>query len=43
MVTSLKGLGPKKDYAGEGQQHIDRSVLSLVRAPQKNKFVTDKE
>jgi hypothetical protein len=22
MVTSPKGLGPEKDYAGEGQQHI---------------------
>jgi hypothetical protein len=22
MVTSAKGLGPEKDYAGEDQQHI---------------------
>jgi hypothetical protein len=22
MVTSSKGLGPEKDYAGESQQHI---------------------
>jgi hypothetical protein len=32
MVTSLKGLGPEKDYA-----------LSSERVPQKNKTVTVKE
>jgi hypothetical protein len=25
MVTSPKGLGPEKDYAGEGQQHIQKT------------------
>jgi hypothetical protein len=25
MVTSPKGLGPKKDYAGECEQHIQKS------------------
>jgi hypothetical protein len=36
MVTSPKGLGPKKDYAGEGQQHtkIDPSSRQTGR-PQK--------
>jgi hypothetical protein len=44
MVTSPKGFGPLKDYAGEGQQHInDRPVLSSERAPQKKKTVTVKE
>jgi hypothetical protein len=46
MVTSTKGLGPEKDYAGEGQQHIqktDRPVISSERAPHKNKAVTVKE
>jgi hypothetical protein len=45
MVTSPKGLGPEKDYAGEGQQHNikDRHFLSSERAPQKNKTVTVKE
>jgi hypothetical protein len=28
MVTSPKGLGPEKDYAGEGQQHIQKTDLS---------------
>jgi hypothetical protein len=34
---SPKGLGPEKDYAGEGQQHIKRQTRPLVRdwAPQK--------
>jgi hypothetical protein len=42
MVTSPKGLGPEKDYTGEGQQHIqkDRPVLSSQMAPHKNKTVT---
>jgi hypothetical protein len=32
MVTSPKGLGPEKDYAGEGQQHIyERQTRPLVR------------
>jgi hypothetical protein len=44
MVTSPKGLGPEKDYAGEGQQHIkDRPVLSLERASHKNKTVIVKQ
>jgi hypothetical protein len=44
MVTSPKGLGPEKDYAGEGQQHIKRQTHPLVRegAPE-NKPVTVKE
>jgi hypothetical protein len=25
MVMSLKGLGPEKDYADEGQQHIKKT------------------
>jgi hypothetical protein len=25
MITSAKGLGPKKDYAGEGQQQIQNT------------------
>jgi hypothetical protein len=44
MVTSPKGFGPEKDYAGEDQQHTkrqkDRLVLSSERAPHKNKTVT---
>jgi hypothetical protein len=32
MVKSPKGLGPEKDYAGEGQQHIQKT--------DKNKTVT---
>jgi hypothetical protein len=43
MVTSPNGLGPDKDYAGKGQQHIDRPVLSLERVTQKNKTVTVNE
>jgi hypothetical protein len=40
-VMSSKRLGPEKEYAGQGQQHIkDRPVLSSERAPQKNKTVT---
>jgi hypothetical protein len=37
MVTSPKGLGPEKDCAGKGQQHIKRKTRLLVRegAPQK--------
>jgi hypothetical protein len=31
MVKSPKGLGPKKDYAGECQQHIQKSDPPLVR------------
>jgi hypothetical protein len=37
MVTSPKGLGPEKDYAGEGQQPLVREG-----APQ-NKTVTIKQ
>jgi hypothetical protein len=39
MIASIKGIGPKTDYAGKGQQHIctkDRPVLSSERAPHKN-------
>jgi hypothetical protein len=45
MITSPKGLEPEKDYAGEGQQHIQKTdpLLSSERAPQKNKTVTVKE
>jgi hypothetical protein len=44
MVTSPKGLGPEKDYAGEDQQHIKRqTVLLSERALQKNKTVSVKE
>jgi hypothetical protein len=25
MVMSLKGLGPEKEYAGEGQQHMQKT------------------
>jgi hypothetical protein len=25
MITSSKGLGPEKDYAGEGQQHLQKT------------------
>jgi hypothetical protein len=37
MVTSVKGLRPEKDYAGEDQQHIKRQTRPLVRegAPEK--------
>jgi hypothetical protein len=37
MVTSPKGLGPRKDYAGEVQQHIQKIDRPLVRegVPQK--------
>jgi hypothetical protein len=44
MVTSPKGLGPEKDYPGEGQQHIkDRPILSSERAPHINKTITIKQ
>jgi hypothetical protein len=36
MVASPKGLGPEKDCAGKGQQHIQKTE----RAPHKNKTVT---
>jgi hypothetical protein len=42
MITSPKGLGFEKDYAGEGQQHIQKTVPS-ERALHKNKTVTVKE
>jgi hypothetical protein len=37
MVTSSKGLGPEKDCAGKGQQHIQKQNHPLVidGAPQK--------
>jgi hypothetical protein len=41
MATSLKGLGPEKDYLAVYTK--DRSVLSSERAPHKNKTVTVKE
>jgi hypothetical protein len=42
------GLGPEKDYAGESQQHVQKTepsgtVLSPERAPHKNKTVTVKK
>jgi hypothetical protein len=42
MVSSPKGLGPEKDCAGKGPQHIrkDRPVLSSERAPHEDKTVT---
>jgi hypothetical protein len=45
MITSPKGLGPEKYYAGEDQQHIQKAkpVLSSEREPQKNKTVSVKE
>jgi hypothetical protein len=44
MVTSPKGLGPEKDYAGEGHKDVQKKYpFSSVRAPQKNKTVTVKE
>jgi hypothetical protein len=45
VVVNSKGLEPKKDCAGKGQQHIkkDRSVLSSERAPRKNETVTVKQ
>jgi hypothetical protein len=47
MVASPKGLGPEKDCAGKGQQHIQmtqhRPVLSSEREPHKNKTVTVKQ
>jgi hypothetical protein len=42
MITSPLGLGPEKDYAGEGQQHIQKPDPS-ERAPHKNKTITVKE
>jgi hypothetical protein len=41
MVTSTKGLGPEKDYAGEGQK--TDPDLSSERAPNKNETVNVKE
>jgi hypothetical protein len=44
MVTSPKGLGPEKDYAGEDQQRIEKKpILSSERALHKNTTVTVKE
>jgi hypothetical protein len=44
MVTSPKELGPEKDYAGDGQQHIQKTpVLSSERVLHKKKTVTVKE
>jgi hypothetical protein len=44
MVSRSKRLGPEKDYAGEGQQHKQKTpVLSSERAAQRNKTVTVKE
>jgi hypothetical protein len=42
MASSPKGLGPVKDCAGKGQQHIQKTDLNLSseRAPHKNKTVT---
>jgi hypothetical protein len=31
MVTNPRGLGPKKDYAGEEEQHIQNKGGPLVR------------
>jgi hypothetical protein len=39
MVTSPKGLGPEKDYAGEGQQPVQKTDQF---SRQKNKTVTVK-
>jgi hypothetical protein len=45
MITSPKGLGTEEDYAGEGQQLIQKTDPSSGqrKAPQKNKTVTVKE
>jgi hypothetical protein len=42
--TVKYGLGPEKDYAAEGQLHIQKTpVFSSERASHKNKTVTIKE
>jgi hypothetical protein len=45
MVTSPKGLGPEKDYAGEVQQHIEKTDPSSRQRgrPTKRRRVTIKE
>jgi hypothetical protein len=44
MVTSPKGLGPDKNYAGEGQSIYRRQTRPLVReGAHKNKTVTVKD
>jgi hypothetical protein len=44
MVKSPKGLGPKKDFAGECQQHIQKTdPSSRQRAPHKNRAVIIKD
>jgi hypothetical protein len=45
MVMSPKGLGPKKDYTAEGQQHIQKArlVFSSERAPYGNRTVIVKD
>jgi hypothetical protein len=44
VVTSPKGLGTDREYAGEDQQHMHKThVLSSERTPQKNKTITVKE
>jgi hypothetical protein len=41
MVMSPKELRPEKDYADEGQQHIQKTtIFSSERAPHKNKTLT---
>jgi hypothetical protein len=44
MVASTKGLGPEKDCADKGQQHIQKTDLSFRQRGRstKNKIVTVK-
>jgi hypothetical protein len=44
MVTSLKGLGPMKDYAGESQQHIQKTGSTsrhVLKLPDYGPYVTE--
>jgi hypothetical protein len=45
MVASTKGLGREKDFAGEGQQHIQKTDPSSRQKgrPHQNKAVTVKK
>jgi hypothetical protein len=44
MVTSPKGVGSDKDYAGEGQQHIQKTnPSSRQKGRHTKKTVTVKE
>jgi hypothetical protein len=43
MVTSPKGLGPEKDYAGEGQQNTEKTEPSSRQRGRPRKTVTVNE